>query len=1190
MFRAVAAFELRYQMRQPLVWAMALLFLVLSFIATVTDALGLGGAIGSLNRNASFVVIRMIGNLSLIGVFMVVAFVATSVLRDFDHGTDELIFSRPVRGAELLAGRFVGSVVATCAAFSMSAVGMLAGSLVPWMDKESLGPLDLRPYLVGLIALAFPTFVILGSLLFALATRVRHIAGVYAALVGLLVAYFVASAMLGNLENRQVASLLDPFGLTALDVETRYWTVAEKNHRLPALSGDLLWNRVLWLIASLSVLAAAAASFRYDVGRRARRRPDTAGSQAPLSRPNDWQRRLPPQPAPMRQWLPLARFETRMVLRSLPFLLILAFGLINVLANMGQLDVMLGTPVWPLTYLMLLAVQAGYGFLLVLIVTFYAGEAVWRDRHARIDGVVDSTPVATWMLPLAKLVALSVAAVVFVAVGMIGLAGFQIAHGYTRLEPGLYAQGLVVEMLPYLATAALALFLQALVNQRFVGYLLMVLYLVSSGVLSALHFDHYLYRFAGVPRAPYSDLNGWGHFAAPIFWFNTYWGFCAGGLVCLTYALWVRGHAGRWPQRWRRATRRLRGRARFVTAVFVAGFAATGAYIYYNTNVLNAYVPSDLAATRQGEYERKYRQYRDLPQPRIVGISADVELFPAERRAELRGTYRIANKTSDPIRALHLSVSPRMIVRRFDLPAHRVRLDDRVLGYAIYDLDTPLAPGVETTIGFELAITNPGFVATNPDTTVVGNGTFFHSRQFPAFGYLDSRELRDPAARRRQGLPALIRQPKIDDSSARAFNDLARDADWLEFETTIGTDADQIAIAPGYLQKEWTEGGRRYFRYAMDSPIPKSFAYQSARYAVRRDTWQGVAIEVFHHPRHTFNVDRMVDAVKKTLDFMTSNFTPYQHRQVRIVEFPRYTRGAVSFPNTIPYSESIGFIARLTNPNDLDYPFYVTAHEVAHQWFGYQVLGADVQGSSMLSETMAQYAALMVMQREYGPMKLRRFLRHELDRYLSGRGGELIEELPLERVEGQGYIHYSKGSLALYALQDAIGEQRLNDALRRYILSVRNQPPPYTISRELLSFVAEVTPPERKGLLDDLFRTITLYDNQAVEATYTPRPDGRFDVKVAAKARKLRADGKGVEREVALDDWIAVGVFGEDRGGARLSRPLFLERVHVTTADVVISAVVGEKPARAGVDPYNVLIDRRPGDNVRAVSLLPRVQ
>ena len=56
-----------------------------------------------------------------------------------------------------------------------------------------------------------------------------------------------------------------------------------------------------------------------------------------------------------------------------------------------------------------------------------------------------------------------------------------------------------------------------------------------------------------------------------------------------------------------------------------------------------------------------------------------------------------------------------MIVRRFDLPAHRVRLDDRVLGYAIYDLDTPLAPGVETTIGFELAITNPGVVAMSPD-------------------------------------------------------------------------------------------------------------------------------------------------------------------------------------------------------------------------------------------------------------------------------------------------------------------------------------------------------------------------------------------------------------------------------------------------------------------------------------------
>ena len=1185
MFRQVFAFELRYQARQPLLWAMAAIFFVLSFIATITDALGIGGAIGSLNRNAPYVVVRMLGNLSLVGVFIVVAFVATAVLRDFERRTDELVFSRPLRARDLLLGRFAGALVAVCACFAFTALGLLAGSLAPWMDPESLGPLDLRPHVYGLVALAFPSFVILGAVFFALATRVRHIAAIYVALVAILVAYFVATALFSDLENRCVAALLDPFGLAAFDLQTRYWTIAEKNSRLPTALGDLLWNRLLWLTLSFGALAVAIRVFRYDTARRTKRQ------GAPAARPTSdvparWFRARPTFTGrtPWSQLLSHWRFETRTLLRSLPFVLILAFGLINILANMGQMDLMLGTPVWPVTHLMLMAIQAGYSFLLVLIITFYAGEMVWRDRALRFDGVVDAMPVPTWVPLLAKLFALWVAAAVFIAAGMLGLSGFQLFHGHTRLEPGLYAQGLVVELLPYMATAALALFFHAVVNQKFVGYLLMVLYLISSGVLRALHFDHYLYRFAGVPGAPYSDMNGWGHYVAPVVWFNVYWALGSGVLVCLAYAAWVRGSDTWWRLRSRSARVRLQGRARWALAVLVAGFLATGAFIYYNTNVLNAYVPSDEAERQQGEYEHKYRQYRGVPQPHIVAVKTDVDIFPQERRADIRGTYRVVNRSSQPIGALHLSVPPRVTIRRLDLPAHRTTLDDRRLGYAIHQLVTPLLPGQEIAVGFHLEIANPGFVNNNADTSVVANGSFFHSRQFPTFGYLDYRELRSPAQRRRQGLPSVLRMAKIDDMAARQSNDLARDADWLEFEATVSTDPEQIALAPGYLQKEWTAGGRRYFHYVMDSPIPKFFAFLSARYEVRRDSWQGVNIEVFHHPTHTYNLARMVVAVKKTLQYMTDNFSPYQHRQVRIVEFPRYARLAVSFPNTIPFSESIGFIARLKDPKDVDYPFYVTAHEVAHQWFGYQVLGADVQGASMLSETMAQYAAVMVLQREYGPEKVRRFMRHELDRYLSGRGGELIEELPLELVEDQAYIHYSKGSLVLYALQDAIGEARLNEALRRYVASVRFQPPPYTVSRDLLAFVADVVPPDRKALLDDLFRSITLFDNAATDAVSMRRPDGHFDVTVIATARKLRADGEGNESQAPLDDWIDVGVFAAPASGSTTPRALYLRKHHVTGHDVKVTVTVGDRPTRAGIDPYNLLIDRTPSDNMRAVT------
>lgn len=226
----------------------------------------------------------------------------------------------------------------------------------------------------------------------------------------------------------------------------------------------------------------------------------------------------------------------------------------------------------------------------------------------------------------------------------------------------------------------------------------------------------------------------------------------------------------------------------------------------------------------------------------------------------------------------------------------------------------------------------------------------------------------------------------------------------------------------------------------------------------------------------------MIEGVQKSLTYYEANFTPYQHHQVRIIEFPGYAGFAQSFANTIPYSESIGFIADLRDKDDIDYVFYVTAHEVAHQWWAHQVIGANVQGATMLSESLAQYSALMVMEREYGRAHMRRFLKYELDRYLEGRGGETLDELPLYRVENQQYIHYRKGSLAFYRLREEIGEQALNRALQRFLQAKAFQQAPYTTSAELLQAIRAEAGPDQQAMITDLFERITFYDNRVVSA------------------------------------------------------------------------------------------------------------
>jgi ABC-2 type transport system permease protein len=1018
-------------------------------------------------------------------------------------------------------------------------------------------------------------------------------------LVAFFAAYAVAGTILGDLDNRHLAALLDPFGFASFALETRYWTTIERNTRAASLSGPLLLNRLIWMGVALAVLAATFARFRFSVAptRRERKRL-RHGERAEPALVAPPQLALPAVStrhdtrALLTAFISQTRLEIRRVIGSVAFPIIVAFGVLNLIGNATVIDQMFGTSVYPVTHLMLQTIQGGYLLFVVIIATLYAGEMVWRDRQAGMSDVVDALPVATSALWAPKLLALLLILGLVLAAGGLTTIGIQLYRGYTHFELALYAKGLFLEVgIPFAQMAVLALLAQVLTNQKFIGYGVMILYFISQPVLGALDFDHYLYRYASAPAAPYSDMNGYGHFVQPLFWFYLYWSIAAGIFLVLVHLFWVRGRETGAGVRTRLAWQRLRGPVRGVLAACLAAFIATGAWIYYNTNILNEYVTDDQARDRIARYEKEYKQHSALAQPRISSVYAEVDIFPERRDVEIRGRYVLVNRTDSSIARLHVLIPREVTVRALDgvgSPEH----EDATVGYRIFELPAPLAPGDSITMSFQLVVDTRGFALDDGLTEIVHNGTFFNNYDFfPHIGYSSAIELQDPNERRKRDLPPIERMPRLEDETARRNNYISSQADWIDFETIVSTSPDQIALAPGYLQREWTDEGRRYFHYRMDAPILGFFSYLSADWQVARDRWNDVDIEVYYHRAHTYNVERMIFAVKKSLDYFTQNFGPYQHRQVRIVEFPRYATFAQSFPNTIPYSESIGFIARLDEDDDepIDYVFYVTAHEVAHQWWAHQVIGAEVQGATVTSETMAQYSALMVMEKEYGPDLMRRFLEYELDGYLAGRGGELIEELPLLRVENQPYIHYRKGSLVMYRIRDLFGEDSLNTALSRYIARVKFQQPPYTTSAELLAAVREATPEGQEGVLEDLFETITLWDVRARSATWTARSDSTWSVRLAIDARKLRASGAGEESEVPLDDWIELGVFGEQvPGGPAHGRPLHIERRRITAADSVIELIVRAQPRRAGIDPYNKLIDRNPDDNVRAAVEAPR--
>jgi aminopeptidase N len=289
----------------------------------------------------------------------------------------------------------------------------------------------------------------------------------------------------------------------------------------------------------------------------------------------------------------------------------------------------------------------------------------------------------------------------------------------------------------------------------------------------------------------------------------------------------------------------------------------------------------------------------------------------------------------------------------------------------------------------------------------------------------------------------------------------------------------------------------------------------------------------------------------------------------------------------MPYSESIGFAADVRDPENIDCVSYVTAHELGHQHLAHQIVGADMQGSTFLSETLAQYSALMVMKQLYGEDKILRFLKFELDRYLGGRKGDPLPEQPLTRVENQQHIHYRKGSLVMYLLQDRLGEDAVNRALARLVAMYRFKGAPYPRSLDLVAELRkEPKTPEDQALITDLFEKITIYDLKAKDAASTRRADGKWVTRITIEAGKFYADGKGIKTPAKLAEAIAVGAFTDRPGSGAFDKAavLSMQRTPLRGGTQVIELVTAKKPAFAGVDPYNFYIDRDSDDNVVAVN------
>lgn len=1199
MFAKIAAFEFRYQLRNPVFWVAAVLFGLLGFGSIASDNIQISGGAAA-HANSPYAIAIRILIFGVFFLFVTTAFVSNVVVRDDETGFGPLVRATPASKGAYLMGRFTGAWLAAALAFAALPLSIMLGAAMPWLDPEKIGPFRPGDYLYAYAMLGLPGLFATGAILFALATATRSMMATYIGVIGLLILYFISQTVLRQLSLSGAAPWFDPFGTGAYGLATRYFTADDRNSIEPPLWGIVLWSRALWVGIGFGLLGLAYALYRPRLeGRKAaakaRREAKRAKAApvpvAPLGRPA--LRSFGAAAATAQLWA-RTRFDMALVFKSPAFFILMGLGLLLSGAQLFLSNSFYGTEVHPVTRVMIQTLRQTFLIIPMLVAVYYAGELVWRDRDRKVDEIVESTPAPDWSFAAPKMLAVTLVLFCLIGVSVVAAIASQLVRGHTNLELGEYlAWYLVPESIDAAQMAILAVFFQTLVPHKFIGWLLMLLLLIAQVVMSQLGLEHNLYNFGSGPDVPLSDMNGAGVGGGARWWFRAYWSAICLVLAVLAYGLWRRGSRAGLGARMRALPRRLGGWAGATLAAGAIAAVALGGFIYVNTVVWNPYRTHLDDERWQADLEKQLLPFETVPQPKITDVMLNVALFPDKPEARTQGVYVIENKTAAPLRQIHLRFPRDVKVLGLSVEGGRaVKTYDR-FDYRIFAFDTPMAPGERRRVSFETSRVQHGFRNSgNGWTRVVKNGTFLDSTDItPTIGMSRDGLLQDRAKRRKYGLPAELRPPKLEDEAARQFNGLRRDSDWVNADITVSTVADQTPMAPGYQIADGTSGGRRTARFKTEAPINNFFSIQSARYAVKSEDHNGVKIAVYYQPGHAWNVDRMIAALRTGLDLYSTIFSPYQFRQVRVLEFPAYADFAQSFANTIPWSEGLGFIFKPpkdpAHSDKIDMVTYIAAHELGHQWWGHQVIASNQQGDAALVETMAQYSALMEMEKLYGPDHIRRFLKYELDRYLKGRGGDVVEELPLARVENQGYIHYAKGSLVMYRLKEELGEEVVNRSLRDLLSAYAFKGAPYPRTIEYLQFLRkEAGPdPKKQALITDLWEKITLYDVKTTSAEAKKRPDGKWDVTLKIDAKKIYADGKGKETQTPLDEALEVGVFDKSpaEAGFGPANVIALEHRPIHSGAQTVTFTVDRKPTTAGIDPYAKLIDRNADDNLAKV-------
>lgn len=1205
MFRTILNFELKYWLKNPVPYIFSIILFGLAFLtmwgmsseAETVDNVIMMNSYNRLNNLANM--------FSLLLIFLLPAIMGNSMFRDYDSRMYTLLYSYPFVKRNYYLAKFSSAFLVTSLVSLVLVSGFLLGAQMPGIPKEVMLPFDPKRYLHLLFFFVLPNMFIFGSVIFSIIVFTRNIYLSFIAVILMIMVKGFGSGVLGENGFDMAAALIDPMGEAAVKQYTQYWTLEDKNFNVLPIGGSILLNRILWLTMSIALLVWTYVKFHFTQFTRTSSNKKKEDGDQKVYQNKVEQIDIPlgsidfSLPSQLRTSWHLSTIDFRSIVFSWPFLSLLLAGFMLVLFQQYQMSPEDGIVKFPTTANMLRVPMFIFSGTINLLTFLYVGILMFKGKMSRMDGLIDATPQSNWVILFSRFLAIAKMHFVLLTLVMLGGVAVQLISNYTRVEFWHYAFELyILHGLHFTIWSCLAFCIHSVSRNMYIGYFLLILIpiilIFVPSIADYLGFDllkENICQYNTVKGQfigfEYSDFNGYGAQIVNYFAYKLYWLLVGFVLLLIGLLGWRRGLTFSIGERLELARMRLKSGLLYPLLFGIFAFVSMGSTIYYQEHYVSkvsfsSKQQNDLSAHN----EKNYGHLFNLNQPQLRKIDMYMDIYPQTKDFKSGGHMTFVNEIGGYIDTIVIAKSFKEITECTVLSAHELIVEDEDMHYTIVRLDEALELGDSLHISF--TVKNHPNTFLHHNSRIVSNGTYMQSRILPTLGIRDA-FIKSEEDRAHYGLEE-YKERDLTPGDTSLTNYTFRDnasIGMIDYECELSTDESQSAITMGILLSQSIKDGRRHYHYKSKEPIVSSISWLSGVYEKVISQNQYQALEMYRHPWHDQNDEHYFNGMSTSLDYCSQWFGPLTFDTMKIVAFP-VTQGtyATVNGNVIPYSESYFHCDVHDHNNErFNMPFYVSAHEIAHCWWGHKVDPANIKGGRMISEGMAEYLAMKSIQKKYGDQKLHEFRKKYHGVYLEERGHRSDETALIFAGLDMDYLNYRKTALSLISISDYIGEERLNTALAEFAEEFQNTSAPFPTTIDFVEAIRNATPDSLKYLVHDMFETISFYDN-AIENIAVDKKDDVYLITGDLYVTKYRADKKGKRlyednalkledrQSIALNDYVSIRCYGVD------GTILFTKMLKVKEIKNALSFSINEMPHRIEIDPDYLYMDVNRDDDV----------